>query len=150
MAFRGSTATKQSKASGGKASGARRSAPQRAAGHEEARRELAEQLISQGVEEKRAERVAEAMIRRAQAKQGHTVFHYADVEEEFEQRCRRLTNDPHKIEASKRRVYAAAKATANSTGLPVEEALFFCYQDAIEYYREFLVAVAREERAGGK
>ena len=117
----------------------------RASGWKQAKHELTDQLIAQGVNPKRAARVAEATIRRAQAKQGHTVFHYADVEQEFEQRSRTAGVDPRRIEAGKRRVWTAARATAESNGVPIEEALFLCYSESLDVHSDFLVAVASGE-----
>ena len=117
----------------------------RASGWKQAKHELTDQLIAQGVNPKRAARVAEATIRRAHAKEGHSVFHYADVEQEFEQRSRNAGADPRRIEAGKRRVWTAARATAESNGVPIEEALFFCYSETLDVHAEFLVAVASED-----
>jgi len=120
-------------------------APQQPSNYEAARTELTEKLIAEGVDPKRAERVAEATIRRARAKAGRTVFHYADVENEFEERCRGAGADPARIEATKRRVWTAARATAETHGLPIEEALFFCYREGLDVHREFIVAVSASD-----
>ena len=116
-----------------------------AKGWKQAKNHLTDQLIAQGVNPKRAARVAEATIRRAQAKEGHSVFHYADVEQEFEDRSRVAGADPRRIEAGKRRVWTAARATAESNGLPIEEALFFCYHESLDVHSDFLVAVAPDD-----
>ena len=116
-----------------------------ASGWKQAKNQLTDQLIAEGVSLKRAARVAEATIRRAQAKQGRTVFHYADVEQEFEQRSRTAGVDPRRIEAGKRRVWTAARATAESNGVPIEEALFLCYSESLDVHSDFLVAVASGE-----
>ncbi len=118
---------------------------QQATGWKQARNKIMDQLIAEGVPPKRAARVAEATIRRAQAIEGHTVFHYADVEEEFESRALQAGADPRRIEAGKRRVWTAARATAESKGVEVEEALFFCYHESLDVQSDFLVAVAPEE-----
>jgi hypothetical protein len=115
--------------------------PQRAAGYEDAKAELSRQLVSQGVEQRRAEVVAEATIRRAWANEGRSVFYYADVEHEFLQQLRDAGVDPEGLEATKRRVWMAARATARSHQLPMEEALFFCYSEGIDNKQDFLIAV---------
>jgi hypothetical protein len=119
--------------------------PERLPTYDVARVELTEKLIAQGVHPTRAERVAEATIRRARAKAGRTVFYYADVEYQFEERCRNTGADPSRIEASKHRVWTAARATAETHGCAIEEALFFCYQEGLDVHREFLVAVAASD-----
>lgn len=118
---------------------------QHAKGWKQGKNELTDQLIAQGVNPKRAARVAEATIRRAQAREGHSVFHYADVEQEFEDRARDAGADPRRIEAGKRRVWTAARATAESNGVPIEEALFFCYSESLDVQSDFLVAVASDD-----
>lgn len=118
---------------------------QESSGWKQAKHDLTDQLIGQGVNPKRAARVAEATIRRAQAKQGQSVFHYADVEEEFEQRALGAGADPRRIEAGKRRVWTAARATAESHGLPLEEALFLCYSESLDVHSEFLIAVSPDD-----
>lgn len=115
--------------------------PQRAAGYEDAKAELSRQLLSQGVDQKRAELVAEATIRRAWANEGRSVFYYADIEHEFLQQLREAGVDPEGLEATKRRVWTAARATAQSNHLPMEEALFFCYSEGIDQKQDFIVAV---------
>ena len=119
--------------------------PLRAAGYEEAKAELGRQLVAQGVEEKRAERVAEATIRRAWANEGRSVFYYADVEHEFLQQLREAGVDPDGLEATKRRVWTAARATAKTNGVAMEEALFFCYSEGMDHKQEFVVAVGASE-----
>jgi len=118
---------------------------QQASGWKQARNKITDELIAQGVPPKRAARVAEATVRRAQAKEGHTVFNYADVEEEFENRALQAGTDPRRIEAGKRRVWTAARATAESKGVEVEEALFFCYHESLDVQSDFLVAVSPDE-----
>jgi hypothetical protein len=119
----------------------------KASGWKQARNQLADRLIAEGVTPKRAARVAEATIRRAQAKEGHSVFHYADVEQEFEHRAREAGHDPRHIEEGKRRVWTAARATASEHGVEVEEALFFCYSETLDVHSDFLIAVATEDEA---
>jgi hypothetical protein len=115
--------------------------PQRHEGQEAAKRELTELLVAEGVDSKRAEHVAEATIRRAWANEGRSVFYYADIEHEFLQQLRDAGVDPEGIESTKRRVWTAARATAKSNGLPMEEALYFCYAEGMDVQHDFLVAV---------
>jgi hypothetical protein len=100
--------------------------------------ELTEQLLAQGVDQKQAERVAEAAIRRRQAHEGHRVFYYGDAEYELDELYRTHGASPELIEDAKEKVWKAARETAAESGCSLEEALFFCFHEAADVYREFL------------
>jgi hypothetical protein len=101
-------------------------------------RELTDQLLAQGVDQKQAERVAEAALRRARARERNQVFYYADAEYELEERYRGVGASPELIEEAKDKVWKAARETAAESGCSLEEALFFCFHEAADTHREFL------------
>jgi hypothetical protein len=100
--------------------------------------ELTEQLVAQGVDPKQAELVSEAAERKARARENHQVFFYADAEHGLEEMYRSYGASPELIEDAKEKVWKAARETSAENGCTIEEALFFCFHEAADYYREFL------------
>ena len=100
--------------------------------------ELTEQLVAQGVDPKQAELVSEAAERKAKARENHQVFFYADAEHALEDIYRSYGASPELIEDAKEKVWKAARETSVENGCAIEEALFFCFHEAADYYREFL------------
>ena len=100
--------------------------------------ELTEQLLAQGVDPKQAELVSEAAERKVRARQNHQVFYYADAEHALEDMYRSYGASPELIEDAKEKVWKAARETSVENGCAIEEALFFCFHEAADYYREFL------------
>jgi hypothetical protein len=100
--------------------------------------ELTEQLVAQGVDPKQAELVSEAAERKAKARENHQVFFYADAEHALEEMYRSYGASPELIEDAKEKVWKAARETSAENGCTIEEALFFCFHEAADYYREFL------------
>jgi len=121
-------------------------APQRdlnqLAAAEATRGQLIEELVAQGVDRSRARRVAEASVRRAEARRNGQVFYFADMESEFEVLCRNTGGDPASIENAKQRVWAVARETAERRGCAVEEALFFCFHESLYLHRELLATAS--------
>ena len=104
----------------------------------ELRDDLTAKLVSQGAEQKRAERVAEATVRRAQAREEQRVFYYADVQYELEDLCRSAGVGPDGIDHAVRKVWSVAREIAEEHGCSVEEALFFCFHESVDVHRESL------------
>jgi hypothetical protein len=104
------------------------------------RRQLMDQLLAMGADDRHAERVAEAAIRRAKAQREHRVFYYADAEYELEDLYRGVGASVEVIESAKQTVWTTARETAGVHGCSMEEALFFCFHEAADVYREFLAA----------
>src|SRR5438270_9983374 len=98
---------------------------------ERTRAKLIEELVALGVDAGRAGRVAEASIRRERARRDREVFRYADVEDQFEALCRSTGAGARKIELTKQRVWVAAMGISDEHGCAIEEALFFCYCEAL-------------------
>ncbi len=101
-------------------------------------KELTEELVAQGVDRRHAELVAEAAERRIRARERHQVFYYADAELALEDMYRSYGASPELIEDAKEKVWRAARGTAADNGCTIEEALYFCFHEAADYYREFL------------
>jgi hypothetical protein len=99
---------------------------------------LTEALLAEGVDQAHAERVAEAAQRRARARERQQVFYYADVEYKLETMYHEVGASPELIEDVKLKVWAAARETADHTGCSIEEALFFCFHEAVDMQDEFL------------
>ena len=100
--------------------------------------QLNEALLADGVDEVMASRVAEAAQRRDRARERHQVFYYADVEYKLETMYHSVGASPELIEDVKVKVWGAARDTAEHTGCSIEEALFFCFHEAVDMHQEFL------------
>ncbi len=120
------------------------SAPQsdlrRLAAAETGRAQLIEQLVAQGVGWSRADRVAEASVRRAKARRNGQAFYFADLEAEFDALCRSADAEPKTIENAKRRVWATAREIAEQQGCTLEEALFFCFAEGLHLHSQLLAS----------
>jgi hypothetical protein len=100
------------------------------------RHELKALAVGLGADEVKAERVAEAAVRRTQARDEGRMFIYVDVEYELEDLYRASGASPEQIAAAKQRVWDAAREISVGRELPIEEALFFCFHEAADAYRE--------------
>jgi hypothetical protein len=85
-----------------------------------------------------AARVAEAAERRTKARERQQVFYYADIEYKLETLYLEVGASPELIEDVKLKVWGAARETVDHTGCSIEEALFFCFHEAVDMQHEFL------------
>jgi hypothetical protein len=108
---------------------------------ERTRARLIEELAALGVDANTAGRVAEASIRRAQARSDREVFRYTDVEDQFEALCRSTGAGAVRVEQAKQRVWAIAMGVSDAHGCAIEEALFFCYCEGLYVHRGILESV---------
>jgi hypothetical protein len=99
------------------------------------RHELKALAAGMGADEVKAERVAEAALRRIQARDEGRMFIYVDVEYELEDLYRAGGASPEQIAAAKQRVWEAAREISVQRELPIEEALFFCFHEAADAHR---------------
>lgn len=106
------------------------------------RHEIEALAVSFGADTTKAERVAEAALRRAQARDEGRMFIYVDVEYELEDLYRAGGASPELISAAKQQAWDAARAISERRGLPIEEALFFCFHEAADAYRVSASAAA--------
>jgi hypothetical protein len=97
-----------------------------------------QQVIELGRDETTGERVAEAALRRDQAKREGKPFIYIDVVFELEALYRENGASDREIELAKSDVWDAAREISDKLGFPIEECLFFCFHEAIDVYRESL------------
>jgi hypothetical protein len=100
--------------------------------------ELTAALKAHGVDEVMAARVAEAADRRTKARERQQVFYYADIEYKLESIYSEVGASPELIEDVKVKIWGAARDTADHTGCSIEEALFFCFHEAVDMQHEFL------------
>jgi hypothetical protein len=105
------------------------------------RHELKALAAGMGADEAASERVAEAAIRRAQAAEEGRMFIYVDIEYELED-LYRANGSTESIGAAKQKVWDAARAISERRGLPIEEALFFCFHEAADAFRASQAAEA--------
>jgi hypothetical protein len=95
-----------------------------------------DQVIALGRDEATGELVAEAAVRRDQAKREGKPFIYIDVVFELEALYRENGASEREIELAKSEVWDAAREISHELGFPIEECLFFCFHEAIDVYRE--------------
>lgn len=109
--------------------------------------EVRNEALSLGADETVAERVAEAAVRRSQARQEGRVFLYIDAEYELEDLHRRNGASHDEIWSAKQKVWSAAREISAEHGCSMEEALFFCYREAADVYRQSLAAQGADASA---
>lgn len=100
------------------------------------------QALALGADEVKADRVAEAAVRRGNAQRQGQAFIYIDVVHELEDLYRDNGAAEEMIENAKRGVWSAAREISAELGFPLEECLFFCFHEAADLYRESLAAKA--------
>jgi hypothetical protein len=104
------------------------------------RHEVRRVALELGADEAKADRVAEAVVRRTQAREEGRMFLYIDVENELEDLYRVRKASPEAIANAKQRVWTAAREISDQRELPIEEALFFCYHEAVAVFTESINA----------
>jgi len=97
-------------------------------------------VIELGRDETTGERVAEAALRRDEAKREGKPFIYIDVVFELEALYRENGASDREIELAKSDVWDAAREISDKLGFPIEECLFFCFHEAIDVYGESLAS----------
>ena len=107
-----------------------------------------QQVIALGGDEATGELVAEAAVRRDQAKREGKPFIYIDVVFELEELYRENGATDREIELAKSDVWDAAREISDKLGFPIEECLFFCFHEALDVYRENLPAAGNGTGAG--
>jgi hypothetical protein len=106
------------------------------------RHEIEALAVYYGADLTKAERVAEAALRRAQARDEGRMFIYVDVEYELEDLYRASGASAELITAAKQEAWDAARQISEQRGVLIEEALFFCFHEAADAYRDSAVAEA--------
>jgi hypothetical protein len=104
-----------------------------------------QQVMDLGRDEATGELVAEAAVRRDQAKRESKPFIYIDVVFELEETYRENGATDREIERAKSDVWDAAREISGELGFPIEECLFFCFHEALDVYRENLPVSAGAE-----
>jgi hypothetical protein len=100
------------------------------------RQDARKKAMAQGADEVTAERVADAAARRAQAEAEGRPFIYVDVEQEFKDLLSERGDSPVQIASAKLAVWSVARQVSEARDVSIEEALFFCFSEALTVAQE--------------